>query len=197
MGDDPGVPEPAPPAFVPYATFGERFFELVVTEERLTAAVGTLAGDPIAFGPIAAGPAGLARVRAAGEIGTATAVRLDGELVRFRLLVPVSLGLEIGLGGDVHRFRATLDVMLTLTARAAEPLRIVIDLDPPTAADVALHVEAGSRRATLLQRMSGLDRELASFVAKFVAREIDKPKARAMRDMDVLAQIDAAMPPPP
>lgn len=187
--------EPVPPAYVPYATFGERFFELAVTEERLTAAVGTMAGDPIAFGPIGAGPGRVAQVSAAGEIGRATASRQPGEDVCFRLSIPVSLELLIVLGVDRHRFAATLDVTLMVTARAAEPLRIVIDIEEPTWRDVQLTVEAGSRRATLLQRVSGLDRELATFVARFVAREIDKPRARAMRDIDVLAQIDAAFGP--
>ena len=184
---------PAPDdARVPYATFGQRFFEHAVTEARIVGALDGLAGDKISFGPIGAGPGRLAQVRADGEIGKASATRLPGDEVAFRLSIPVTLDLDIDLGLDRHKFHAAVIVGLTLTARAAEPLRVVIDIEPPTWRDVTVAVEAEGLRATVLQRVSGMDREIGSFVAKFVARELEKPHISAARDIDVATRIDGA-----
>jgi hypothetical protein len=173
-----------------YASFGARFFEHAVTEARILSAVSGLAGDKVEFGPIGAGPGKIARVRAEGEVGEASVRRLDGDEVAFRLSIPVALDLEIDLVVDQHRFRAAVTVNLTLTARAAEPLRVVIDIDTPTGRDVAVAIEAEGLRATVLQYISGMDREIGRFVAKYVARELDQPDIRAARDIDVGSRID-------
>ena len=177
---------------ISYAAFGARFFEHAVTEERIRAAVGGLAGEKVAFGPIGAGPGKLVRVSAAGEIGKASTSRLPGDEVSFRLSIPVDLDLDLDFGVDEHRFHVAVSVELTLTARAAEPLRVVIDIDSPTWRDVTVKVEAEQLRAAVLQRVAGIDREIGRFVAKYVAREIDKPHIRAARDIDVAARIDGA-----
>lgn len=178
-----------------YAVFGERFFVHAVTEERIVGALRGLAGDKIEFGPIGAGPGRLAKVSAVGELGLASATPLEGEYVAFRLTIPVSLDLRIDLGLDEHTFHAAVDVGLTLTARAADPLRVVIDIDPPTWRDVTVKVEADGVRAEVLRRVAGVDREISRFVSKYVAREIDKPHIREARDIDVAARIDGAWKP--
>jgi hypothetical protein len=185
----------APDDRTPYAVFGERFFAHAVTEERIVGALSGLAGDKIEFGPIGAGPGKLARVSAVGELGVASAAPLEGEHVAFRLTIPVELDLVIDLGLDEHSFHAAIDVALTLTARAAEPLRVVIDIDPPTWRDVTVKVDADGVRAEVLRRVGGIDREIRRFVAKYVAREIDKPHIRNARDIDVAARIDGAWKP--
>jgi hypothetical protein len=186
--------EPGPDR-ISYATFGARFFEHAVTEGRIVAALDELAGDRIEFGPIGAGPGRVAQVRARGEVGTGSARRLPGDEVTFRLSIPVELDLEIELLVDQHKFHAAVDVGLTLTARAAEPLRIVIDIDPPTARDVTVDLESEGLRAAVLHRVAGIDREIARFVAKYVTRELDKPQIQAARDIDVAARIDGAWSP--
>jgi len=178
--------------WISYAEFGSAFFEHAVTEERILRALTGIAGEPIEFGPIGAGPGRLARVRAHGELGEASAQRLPSDLVCFRLTIPVSLRLDVDLGVDQHHFDADLLVGLTLTARAAAPLRVVIDIEPPHGKDVSVEVVASSRRGTLLQMIAGVDREIARFVARYVAREIDKPHVRGARDIDVAARIDGA-----
>ncbi len=175
---------------VSYADFGAGFFEHAVTETRIVGALSGLSGDPIEFGPIGAGPGRLAQVSASGEVGSASADRLDGEEVAYRLLIPVSLDLCIDLGVDQHRFHADVTVGLRLTARAAAPLRVVIDVDKPTWRDVTVALRAEGLRATVLQRVAGIDREIGRFVARFVARELDKPHIQAARDIDVARRID-------
>ena len=188
--------EAAPPTpgddRVSYAVFGARFFEHAVSEARILGALGGLTGDRFEFGPIGAGPGKVAQVSAEGEFGAASVERAPGEEVAFRLTIPVTLDLLIGLGVDRHKYVATVVVGLTLTARAAEPLRVVIDVDSPTWRDVTVHVEAEGLRASVLQRVAGIDREIGRFVAKYVARELDKPKIKAARDIDVAARIDGA-----
>jgi hypothetical protein len=177
---------------IPYAEFGERFFSHAVTEARIVGALAGLAGDRIQFGPIGAGPGRLAKVSAEGEVGVGSAAPLEGEHVSFRLSIPVALDLHIDLGVDQHTFHATLDVGLTLTARAAHPLRVVIDIDPPTSRDVTVKLESERVRSEVLRRVAGIDAEIRRFVAKYIARELDKPRIRAARDIDVAARIDGA-----
>jgi hypothetical protein len=186
--------ETAPPGDerVSYADFGAVFFAHAVTEGRVLAGLSGLAGEPIEFGPIGAGPGRLAQVSASGVVGESSASRLEGDVVAFRLLIPVTLELRIDLGVDKHRFHVDVTVGLTLTARAATPLRVVIDVDEPTWRDVTVVVQADGLRAAVLERVSGLDREIGRFVARYVARELDKPHIRAARDIDVAARIDGA-----
>lgn len=68
----------------------------------------------------------------------------------------------------------------------------MIDIDPPTWPDVTVAVDADGVRAEVLRRVPGIDREIGRFVARYVAREIDKPHIRAARDIDVAARIDGA-----
>lgn len=184
--------EPVADDRIPYSEFGARFFEHAVTEGRIVGALDGLAGDRIEFGPIGAGPGKIAKVSATGEIGKASAERQAGEEVAFRLSIPVDLDLLIGLGLDEHRYHAAVTVGLTLVARAADPLRVVIDIDTPTWRDVSVDVEAEGLRAAVLQRVAGIEREIGRFVAKYVGRELDKPHIRKARDIDVAARIDGA-----
>ena len=173
-----------------YAEFGERFFFYAVTAERIEASLERLAGGPIAFGPIAAGPGGIAHVKARGTTGAGTATPVEGDEVRFRLHIPVSLDLRIELGPDRHDFEVGLMVGLDLHARAEEPLRIVIDIAPPTWRDVEVKLSTQALRSSILQRVAGIDREVARFVAKYVAREIDEDEIKAARDVDIAARIE-------
>ena len=188
------MPEGAEPPIdeISYAEFGERFFQHAVTEERILGALSSLAGNEIEFGPIGAGPGRLAQVSASGVVGTASAERIDGDVVAFRLGIPVSLDLLIDLGVDQHNFQVDVTVGLTLTARAVDELRVVIDVDEPTWRDVTVKSQADGMRGAVLQRVAGIDREIGRFVARYVAREIEKPHIKEARDIDVAARIDRA-----
>ncbi|HZZ52066.1 MAG TPA: hypothetical protein VFE65_34650 [Pseudonocardia sp.] len=190
---------PAEPAVnteerISYAEFGAGFFEHAITKERVLGSLGDLAGDAINFGPIRVGPGGLAQVRANGQIGQPSAVRLQRDEVAFLLSIPVELDLQIHLLGEKHKFHASIGVTLTLTARATRPLCIFIDINEPQTRDVVVSIEADGLRASVLRHVAGIDRELAQFVARYVGREIDKPSVRAARMIDVAAKIDGAYP---
>lgn len=163
-----------------------------MTEERIVGGLRGIAGDRIEFGPIGAGPGKFARVSADGEFGLASAAPLEGGT--WHSAYRSRSRSTCASTSDSKRTRSTptIDVSLTLGARAAEPLRVVIDIDPPTWRDVTVTVDADGVRAEVLRRVPGIDREIGRFVARYVAREIDKPHIRKARDIDVAARIDGA-----
>jgi hypothetical protein len=179
--------------FVSYRDFGEEFFTRVVTEERVVAAVDVLAGQPIAFGPMGVGPGRLAKVTVDGAIGGARSRPVfDGDLVAYRVELPVDLRFNVDLGVEVHSFEGSLLVPLVLTVRAVDGLKVFIDITPPRAGDVQLDLRAQGLRATLLQRFAGVEAEVRRFVARYVEQEIDKPEIRRARIFDVAEQVDKA-----
>lgn len=178
---------------VSYQQFGEDFFRLVVTEERVLGAVNMLAGQPIDIGPVGVGPGRLVKLTAAGAIGEArSAPEHSGGVVAFRTTLPVDLSFEIDLGLEVHRFRAELRVPLVLSARAAAGLKVYIDVRPPQAHEIDTRLRARGVRASVLQRVAGVESEVKRFVSRYVAREIDKPYVRSGRLIDVAGQVDKA-----
>lgn len=176
----------------PYEEFGRRFFALAVTEERILAGVNTLAGQPIDVGPLGVGPGKLAKVTAKGHIGAATARPIAGEAIAYRVTLPVEVTFEVHLQLDRHRFHAELEVPLILTALAMEELKIFIDVAAPLPNQVRVKLRAEGLRASLLNKVVGVDTELQRFVAKYVKRELSKPEVLAARTIDVLAAVESA-----
>ena len=177
---------------VSYAEFGQRFFDLVVTADRLADTLAGLSGRPLEIGPVGAGPGKIARVTVTGSIGKAAAVREEGEPLRFRVALPLEIDLLVQLPGQDARFHGVVTVAIALVARAVAPLRVVFDVTPPEPGDVEVDLVADGVRAGLLRAAAGLDEEMKRYVARYVATELDKPKARAARELDLLARIDSA-----
>lgn len=180
------VSEDAQPEFCSYGQFGFRFFQHAVTVERIAAGVSGLTGVPIEFGPIAAGPAKIAKVHATGAIGDPVVSPLaEQEPLRFGLHVPVDLRFAVSLPATVHRFRAEVGIDLTLTARAAEPLRVVIDIDPPESSDITVVLRPDGLTSSVLQWVSGMDGELKRFLVRYIKAEIAKPHIARARSVDL------------
>lgn len=178
---------------VSYREFGEQFFAQVVTEERVLAAVNMLAGQPIDVGPLGVGPGRLVKLTAQGAIGDARSEPVvGGDVVAFRMTLPVDLAFAIDLGLETHRFTARLSVPLVLSARAVAGLKVYIDVTPPRSRDIGIDLRAGGLRASVVQRVAGVEGEVRRFVARYVARELAKPYVRAARLIDVGAQVDKA-----
>lgn len=181
-------------AFTPisYAAWGQRFFAVAVTDERVLAGVNTLAGQPIDVGPIGVGPGRIAKVTAHGAIGEAISEPIANEPLSYRVTLPVSLTFEVHLQVDTHRFRADLEVPLILTALAGDGLQIFIDVTAPLPDQVRIDLKADGLRASMLNRVVGVENELKRFVAKYVAREVRKESIMKARTIDVARAIDAA-----
>ncbi|MFL6157672.1 MAG: hypothetical protein ACJ72D_16380 [Marmoricola sp.] len=186
------MPVPGDDELVSYQQWGLDFFDEAVSQDRILGAVDNIAGQPIDFGPIGVGPGKIAKVRAFGEIGAASAHRIEGPQISYRVELPVSLTFELNLQVETHTFHAELLVPLTLTARAVEGVRIFISIDPPRAADIQVRVKAEGIRASIMQRVANVEGELQRFVAKYVARETSKPHITEARVIDVSAAIDKA-----
>jgi hypothetical protein len=185
--------EASPPgAFISYEQWGLDFFAEAVSEERILAAVNTIAGQPIDFGPMGVGPGKIAKVRAYGQIGSADARRLDAAEISYRVELPVDLTFELDLQVETHVFHAQMLVPLTLTARAVEGVRIFVTIDPPRPSDIGVDVTAEGIRASIMQRIANVEGELRRFVAKYVAREATKPHVEDARMIDVSRAIDRA-----
>jgi len=178
--------------YVSYETWGATFFRTAVTAARIQSAIAALAGRPIDFGPIGAGPGKIAKISAKGAIGEPDISPEDADALAYRVVIPVSLDFEVGLPDGTHRFHAELTVPVVLTARALTGLRIYIDVAPPKASDVTATVRAEGIRASLVQRLVNIEGELRRFVAKYVAREVTKPEIAHARIIDVAGSIDKA-----
>ncbi len=175
---------------IDYGEWGARFFATAVTVDRVLAGVNAMAGQQIDVGPFGVGPGRVAKVTATGEIGTATGERTANNPVHFHVRLPVTLAFKLDLGVDVHRFNAEVEVPLRMTARARGDLAIVIDIAPPATEDVVVALKAKGLRATLTQYAANVDGELRRFIAKYVSRELEKPKIAAARVIDIRAAID-------
>ena len=182
----------AEPERCSYEEFGELFFRAAITPERILGAVDGIAGQPIDFGPMGVGPGRIARVTAKGQIGEAAATEIPGVPISYRLVVPVSLDFTVDLQVEKHHFHADVEVPLTVSAHATRDLRIIVDVTPPNPDELELDLAAEGVRATLLKRIANIDGELRRFVAKYVARELEKPHIVATRNIDVGVSIDVA-----
>jgi hypothetical protein len=180
-------------AFVSYEQWGADFFAEAVSEDRILGAVNNIAGQPIDFGPIGVGPGKIAKVRAYGAIGAATAARIDAApAIAYRVELPVDLTFELNLQVETHTFHAELLVPLALTARAVEGVKVFIEVTPPRSSEVQVRVQAEGLRASIMQRVANIEGELRRFVARYVAREVAKPHIEAARLIDVAGAIDRA-----
>jgi hypothetical protein len=177
---------------IEYAAWGELFFERAVTLERVLAGVNVMADRPIEVGPLGVGPGRLAKVHATGRIGTATGRRVGVLPLRFDVTVPVTLQLVLDLGMDKQRFDADVTVPLLLTAHGRTDLAIELAVTPPRTEDVVVRLEARGLRASLTQAAAGVDGELRRFVARYVAKEVQKPHITAARIIDVAGAIERA-----
>jgi|GEM_PF-5538384 len=194
--------------WIGYDEFGHRFFPRIVTAARVREVAQGLAGRTIAVGPIRTGPRRMARVDVQGTAGmpalteratpsvpgsAADSAEVSGIAVpvpvMFDLTIPVTLDITVAILGR-NRYRAEVRIPLVLVARAADPLLIVIDADPPAAHDIAVELHATAPRARALAALGGIRHHIAAQVARVVATELTDP---AIRTIDVAARITAAM----
>ncbi|MEV0030674.1 hypothetical protein [Nocardia sp. NPDC050793] len=179
------------PSWIDYADFGERFVTHAVTEKRIVAAVASMAGRGMAIGPFNIGPPGLAGFIAEGKVGEPTVLRHDPHVV-FQVTVPLTLAVKVRLGGRKLRLAAVVEIDLTLHARTADPLLIVIDIPPITTRDVSFVLRAQTVESAwewLLDPIAGLvQREVANRVNAMLA----EPHARSARVFDIEAMVAGA-----
>ena len=84
-------------------------------------------------------------------------------------------------------------VTLKLTARPAAALQVVIDIEPPTRRNVDIR-DAGRRAAlaSVLQLVAPIESEVRKSVARYVAKQLNRPEIAKARVIDVGAVLDEA-----
>ncbi|MFV0493510.1 hypothetical protein [Mycobacterium sp.] len=175
-----------------YEEFGRRFFEIAVTPERVAGALSDIAGSEFAMEPIAQGPGGIAKVSANVRIQEPRVTRKLGDLITFAIHIPLSIDLLLDLRLDKQKFAVTGDIALKATARAAEPLLLIVDVSKPRPSDITVNVSSKSIRGEVLRIIAGVDGEIRRFIAQYVRAEIDSPKSQAAQVIDVATQVASA-----
>ncbi|MFE7743472.1 hypothetical protein [Nocardia sp. NPDC057455] len=175
--------------WIGYDEFGHRFFARIVTRERVSDVVERLAGRPIEVGPLRTGPRASAVVTVRGAVRMPRLVDRSADPVAFDLTLPVSLDITVDVL-KANRYRADVEVPLVLTARAADPLRVVIDVPPPDPAGIRMEFTAHGARAAALGALAGIKKQVVAQVAAVIRKELADP---AMRTIDVAARIDGVV----
>lgn len=204
---DAAVPEPEPaieqpdlhrsgaieaPEAIGYDEFGMRFMNLVLHRDRVMESINRVLGEDFSLGPIGAGPGRkAAKATATGTFGTAYGEALT-DVVGYEVNLPVNVAFHLDLGVDMLRFNAEVLLPLRLTMELVAPLTILWHITPPDPDDVVMTVASDSRRATVLQKLTGLDGELRRFIVRFVDRELEKPHVQKAMKIDLVTLIDNA-----
>ena len=178
--------------YVSYEEFGRRFYEIAVTEERVGGAIAAIAGDEFEMGPMGQGPGKIAKVTAQVRIQEPRVTRSNGELITFAIRIPLEIDMVIDLRIDKPQFMVFGEIALSATARAAEPLLLILDVQKPRPSDIAIRVTSKSLRGELLRILAGVDAEIRRFIAAHVAGEIDSPASVKAKVIDVGELIDVA-----
>ncbi len=173
-----------------YEEFGRRFFELAVTEERVGAAIGQIAGEEFSMGPMAQGPGKIAKVTAKVKVQDPAVTRRLGELITFDIRIPLEIELVIDLRIDKPRFKVFGEIALKATAVAVHQLALVLDVEKPRPSDISIHITSTTLRAELVRIVGGVDAEIKRFISQHVAGEIDSPESAKAKVIDIGSQID-------
>jgi hypothetical protein len=178
--------------YVTYQEWGRTFFEVAVTEERVAAAFADIAGDEFEMGPMSQGPGRIAKVTAKVRIQKPQARRTLGDTITFAIHIPLEIDLLIDLLIDKQRFVVDGNIALRATARAAEPLLLILDVAKPRPSDISVHVSSKSLRGEVLRLLAGVDAEIRRFIAQHVCDQIDAPESQQAQVIDVGSMIDTA-----
>ncbi|MEZ0577454.1 hypothetical protein [Nocardioides sp. MH1] len=180
---------------VSYEEFGKEYIRRVLHKDRILTMIDELLGPQIQLGPIGAGPGRkAATVSALGTFRPCKGEEIPGELLSYRVYLPISVVFDIDMRVDKHRFTADVVVPIVLTVHTVAPLRIRIDITVPGDDEVALTLQSDTRRGAVLQKLARLEPELRRFLVKVVRTELSKPYVRRATDFDMAELIDEAWP---
>ena len=114
------------------------------------------------------------------------------DLIRFSIRIPLEIDMVVDLWLDRPKFMVFGEIALQATARAAEPLLLILDVQKPRPSDISIHVTANTLRAELVRILGNIDAEIRRFIAAHVAGEIDSPASQKAKVIDVAESIDTA-----
>ncbi|MDD7967590.1 hypothetical protein [Actinomycetospora lemnae] len=148
----------------------------VATPHRAVSVVTGLLGPTVDFGPVPAGPHGMATASATGTVGRLTAWR-DG-VTRVIVCVPVALDVTVVVGSRSIPAEVDLVVRVGLVGRAA-PGAVEIDVDPVRSEDIDADIRTRGVGGVFLRRLGDLDAEIRHHVGVHVATVLATPEAVA------------------
>src|SRR5215210_2643964 len=146
--------------YVSYEEFGRRFYEIAVSEERVGNAIAAIAGDAFEMGPMGQGPGKIAKVTAKVRIMEPRVTRQVAELITFAIRIPLEIDMVVDLRIDKPKFMVFGEIALRATARAAEPLLLILDVEKPRPSDISIHVTSKSLRAEVVRVLGNIDAEI-------------------------------------
>ena len=85
-----------------------------------------------------------------------------------------------------------ITVPLVITAHGRADLAIALEVTPPEANQVVVRLKAQGLRASLMNKAANVEGELRRFIAKYVAKELEKPYVRDATVINVGAAIEKA-----
>ncbi|WP_183094705.1 hypothetical protein [Nocardioides stalactiti] len=180
---------------ISYEEFGFEYIRRVLHKQRILTMINELLGPTIQLGPIGAGPGRkAATVSALGTFRECKGEEIPGDLLAYRIFLPISVVFDIDMRVDKHRFTADVVVPIILTIHTVAPLRVRIDITVPNEEEVALTLQSDTRRGAVLQKLARLEPELRRFLVKVVRTELSKPYVRRATDFDMAELIDNAWP---
>ena len=177
--------------YMTYEEFGRKFFEVAVSEERVRKAIAAIAGEAFEMGPIGQGPGKIAKVTAKVRIKEPRVTRQVGDMITFAIRIPLEIDMVVDLRIDKPKFMVFGEIALRATARAAEPLLLILDVQKPRSSDISIHVTSKSLRGEVVRIIGGVDAEIRRFIAAHVAGEIDSPASQKAKIIDVADSIYA------
>jgi len=153
----------------------------VATPERAVRDIGDLIGDRLAFGPVTAGPGGMATAHATGIVG-----RLRGRRGRrpgsTEVHVPVQLDIAVHMGARSVPVEARMTVRIGLEAcLAPEGDHVLVEVDELGPGDIALETHTRGVGGVFVRRLGNLDAEIRHHVIAYVTELLETPEARELR----------------
>ncbi|NMO89246.1 hypothetical protein [Actinomycetospora sp. TBRC 11914] len=163
----------------------------IATPERAVRDIGALIGDRVAFGPVAAGPGGMATAHATGIVGRLRG-RRGSRVGRTEVHVPVDLDVTVQIGAQTVPVEATMTVRIGLEACFAPGAdHVVVEVDELGPADIALETRTRGIGGVFVRRLGNLDAEIRHHVIAYVTDLLETPEARDLRHIALDEEADA------
>jgi hypothetical protein len=153
----------------------------VAGPERAVRDIGDLIGDRVAFGPVTAGPGGMATAHATGIVGRLRGRRgtLPGST---EVHVPVQLDISVQIGTRTVPVEARMTVRIGLEAcLAPEGDHVLVEVDELGPDDITLETHARGVGGVFVRRLGNLDAEIRHHVIGYVTDLLETPEARELR----------------
>lgn len=153
----------------------------IATPERAVRDIGGLIGDRVTFGPVTAGPGGMATAHATGLVGRLRG-RRGSRAGRTEVHVPVDLDVTVQIGAQTVPVEAAMTVRIGLEACLADGEdHILVEVDELGPGDIALETRTRGIGGVFVRRLGNLDAEIRHHVIGYVTGLLETREARELR----------------